>query len=100
MLIYYIKTILILYLTNICVLINILIAKKSKILFAIFCYVYNMSILSLYIASSFLNKFIFVNNKNQCNYFFIYIKIMLSVYLINTIVAKTIAIFTTKKDKD
>ncbi len=63
-LIYYIKTILILYLTNICVLIDILIAKKSKILFAILCYVYNTFILNLYIASSFLNKFIFVNDKS------------------------------------
>ncbi len=64
LLIYYIKTILILCLTNIYVLTNILIAKKNKILSTILYYVYNTSILSLYIANSFLNKFIFVNNKN------------------------------------
>ncbi len=64
LLIYYIKTILILCLTNIYVLTNILIAKKNKILSTILYYVYNTSILSLYIANSFLNNFIFVNNKN------------------------------------
>ncbi len=45
LLIYYIKTILILYLINACVLANILIAKKSKILFAI---LYIISIIYLY----------------------------------------------------
>jgi len=55
---------LILYLINICVLVNILIAKKNKILFAILYYVYNIFMLSLYIINSFLNKFIFVNNKS------------------------------------
>ena len=35
LLIYYIKTILILYLTNTCILFNILITKQNKILFAI-----------------------------------------------------------------
>ncbi len=64
LLIYYIKIILILYLINACVLINISITKKSKILFAILCYVYNIFILSLYIASFFSNKFISINNKS------------------------------------
>ncbi len=56
--------------------------------------------LSLYIVNFFLNKFIFVNNKSQYNYFFIYIKIILSLYLINIVIAKTIIIFIIKKDKD
>ncbi len=64
MLIYYTKIILILYLINIYILANILIAKKNKILFAILYYIYNISILSLYIINSFLNKFISINNKN------------------------------------
>ncbi len=64
LLIYYTKTILILYLINICILINILIAKKNEILFVILYYIYNISMLNLYIVNSFLNKFIFVNNKN------------------------------------
>ncbi len=55
---------LILYLTNACVLVNILITKKSKILFVILYYIYNISMLSLYIANFFLNKFIFVNDKS------------------------------------
>ena len=55
---------LILYLTNIYILINIFVTKKSKMLFTILCYFYNTSILSLYIANSFLNKFIFINNKS------------------------------------
>jgi len=62
-LIYYIKTILILYLINICVLANVLITK-SKILFAILYHVYNTSMLSLCIVSFFSNKFIFINNKS------------------------------------
>ncbi len=64
LLIYYTKIMLILYLINVCVLINILIIKKSKILFAILYYIYNTSILSLYIINFFLNKFISINNKN------------------------------------
>jgi len=52
-LIYYIKIMLILYLINACILINILIIKKSKILFAILYYIYNIFMLSLYIISFF-----------------------------------------------
>ncbi len=64
LLIYYIKIMLILCLINVYVLINISITKKSKILFAILCYIYNTFMLSLYIANFFLNKFISINNKN------------------------------------
>ncbi len=63
LLIYYTKIILILYLIDACVLIDILIAK-SKILSTILYYIYNISMLSLYIVDSFLNRFIFVNNKS------------------------------------
>ncbi len=62
--IYYTKTILILYLINTCVLTNILVTKINKILFAILYYIYIIFILSLYIINSFLNKFIFINNKS------------------------------------
>jgi len=55
---------LILYLINACILINILIIKKSKILFVILYYIYNISMLNLYIVDFFLNKFIFINNKS------------------------------------
>ncbi len=64
LLIYYTKIMLILYLINACVLINVLITKKNKILFAILYYVYNIFILNLYIINSFLNKFISINNKS------------------------------------
>ncbi len=63
LLIYYIKTMLILYLINIYILIDILITK-SKMLFIILCYIYNTSMLSLCIIDSFLNKFIFINDKS------------------------------------
>ncbi len=96
----YIKIILILYLIDVCVLINILIAKNNKILFTILYYIYIISILNLYIANSFLDKFDFINNKSKCNYFFVYIKIIFSLYLANAIAIKTIVIFTIKKDKN
>ena len=63
-LIYYIKIMLILCLINACVLINVSITKKSKMLFAILYYVYNTFMLNLCIASFFLNKFIFINDKS------------------------------------
>ena len=37
--------------------------KKYKILFAILYYIYIISILNLYVDNSFLNKFIFIDNK-------------------------------------
>ncbi len=55
---------------------------------------------SLYIINSFLNKFDFISKKSKCNYFFIYAKFILSLYLTNTIIAKTIVIFTIKKVKN
>ncbi len=63
-LIYYIETMLILYLIDACVLVNILVTKKSKMLFAILYYFYNTSMLTLCIINSFLNKFTFINDKN------------------------------------
>ncbi len=100
MLIYYTETILILYLTDIFVLTDIPIAKKNKIQSAILYYFYNISILNLYIADSFSDRFISVNNKSQCNYFSIYTEIILNLYLADTVAAKTIATSTAKKDKD
>jgi len=55
--------------------------------------------LSLCVANSFLNRFDSISKKNKYNCFFIYTKFILSLYLINTIVAKTIVIFIVKKLK-
>ncbi len=53
LLIYYIEIILILKLIDICILTNILIAKKHKILSAIIYYIFIISILNLYLADFF-----------------------------------------------
>ncbi len=97
-LIYYIKTILILYLTNACVLINVFITKINKILFAILCYVYITLMLSLYLANFFLINLSLLTTR--VNAIFFYIKIMLSLCLISAIATKTIVTFTINEDKD
>jgi len=56
--------------------------------------------LNLYAINFFSNKFNFISKENKCNYLFIYAKLMLSLYLTNTIITKIIVIFTTKKVKD
>ena len=56
--------------------------------------------LNLCATSSFSNKFNSISKEIKCNYLFIYIEIMLSLYLTNIIIAKTIVTSTTKKVKD
>jgi hypothetical protein len=56
--------------------------------------------LNLCATNFFLNKFDFISKESECDCLFVYVKIMLSLYLTNTIIAKTIATFTTKKVKN
>ncbi len=56
--------------------------------------------LNLCATNSFFNRFNFISEENKCDRLFIYVKLMLSLYLINVIVAKTIATSTIKKVKD
>ena len=62
--------------------------------------VYILSILSLCAANSFLNRLNSISKKNKYNCFFIYTKFILSLYLVNTIVARTIIISIIKKVKN
>ncbi len=92
----YIKVMLILYLIDARFLIDILITKRIRYRLQ----VYVSSILNLCAINFFSNEFDFISKESKCDCLFIYAKVILSLYLVNTIVAKTIVIFTIKKVKD
>ncbi len=56
--------------------------------------------LSSYVINFFLNKFNSISKENKCNCLFIYAKLMLSLCLVNVIIAKIIVTSTIKKVKD